>query len=312
MRPHACDDPRAPSPPSTSTTCNGSTELCAVPYDHVVFAATHNAHAIAGVAGGIPFLGTVPGGDNQEHSIHHQLDDGVRGLMIDVGRGHRGTLDMCHGGCGTLDYGPFAGGLRTIRAFLDAHPRETITLMLELTDGITSADVSNALRTSDLAEYVFVKPVSAPWPTLGELGKKLIVFSQDGAADLVMSYWDHAFENPYHYPSVASFEAPSACDVDRGVPSGVFVFNHFLTPLGAIPRGFGFVANGASLQSHLDRCIAARGRTPNFVTVDWYTEGSFGSAGSLVGLVSSLNARLLGHHASRKTPTRTASAVPPR
>jgi hypothetical protein len=288
-------------------TCNGSRELCDRPFDQVTFAATHNAHAIARswrVAAGL-LSSLAPGGDNQERTLHEQLEDGVRGMMIDLGRAKNGRIDMCHGGCGLLDYGTFASGLETIRSFLDEHPTETVTMMLELTDGVTSADASRALREEGLASYAFVKRASDPWPVLRDLGKRMILFSQDGAADLVMAYWDHAFENPYHYEGLAEFERDDACSVDRGNGHGLFVFNHFLTPKVALPAGWGFIANGASVGEHVERCIRAAGRAPNFVTVDWYDEGTYGG-GTLFTLVRGLNERrfaprLAELHADRGT-----------
>jgi hypothetical protein len=287
--------PREPS----LVTCNGSSDLCDRPYDEVTFAATHNAHAVARslrVASGL-VSSLAPGGDNQERTIREQLADGVRGLMIDIGRTKSGRLDMCHGGCALLDYGSLASGLSAIQAFLDENPTETVTTMLELTDGVTSADVSQAVRDQGLASYAYVKE-GAAWPTLRALGKRMILFSQQGASDLVMGYWDHAFENPYRYRGFSDFERDTACSVDRGNGAGLFVFNHFLTPIGALPAGWGFIANGASVGEHVERCTRARGRAPNFVTVDWYDEGSYGG-GTLFTLVRGLNVRHAARVASR-------------
>ena len=253
----------------------------------MTFAATHNAHA---VAGGSSYGTTVPGGDNQAKTIHEQLRAGIRGMMIDLGRSGS-TVDMCHGGCALLNYGPFTSGLRAIRRFLDSNPSETVTVMLELTDGVTAADASQVIAQAGLSSYVYVKPAGAAWPTLGALGKKMIFFAQGSGSGLVMSYWRHAFENPYSYKDVAAFDAPSACDADRGADSGLFVFNHFLTPVGSVPVGWGFLANNDSVVTHVDRCRTARGRLPNFVTVDWYNEGSYGGHGSLVNYVKYLNSQ---------------------
>lgn len=56
--------------------CNGSPELCSVPLDRVVFPTTHNSMAAGDEAGWM-----IP---NHEVGIGPQLEDGIRGLMIDV------------------------------------------------------------------------------------------------------------------------------------------------------------------------------------------------------------------------------------
>ncbi len=71
--------------------CNGYAELCSKRPDQVTFAATHNAMSAAAEAGW--FL------PNQRYGIIRQLDDGVRGLLIDThygigesGRGFGGVI----------------------------------------------------------------------------------------------------------------------------------------------------------------------------------------------------------------------------
>lgn len=61
--------------PIVETGCNGRDDLCDRRFDDVVIAATHNSHAAA--ADG--FLNGY-----QLYGIRQQLDDGIRGLLIDV------------------------------------------------------------------------------------------------------------------------------------------------------------------------------------------------------------------------------------
>lgn len=56
--------------------CNGDEQLCELPLDEVVFATTHNSMAASDQPGWL-----IP---NQELGIAQQLEDGVRGFMIDV------------------------------------------------------------------------------------------------------------------------------------------------------------------------------------------------------------------------------------
>jgi hypothetical protein len=66
--------------------CNGSAALCDRRLDQVVFAATHNSYA-ASDQPGWRFA-------SQRHDIARQLDDGIRGLLLDV---HFGVPDAATG-----------------------------------------------------------------------------------------------------------------------------------------------------------------------------------------------------------------------
>ncbi len=66
---------RDESPPFTVDTCNGSRELCDRTLDEVVFPATHNSMSAATYRNW--FFA------QQEKGIRQQLDDGIRGLLID-------------------------------------------------------------------------------------------------------------------------------------------------------------------------------------------------------------------------------------
>ena len=68
---------RAPArPPGPPAACNGYAELCGKRIDQVMFPATHNSMSAAEEPGW--FL------PNQRYGIKRQLDDGIRGLLIDT------------------------------------------------------------------------------------------------------------------------------------------------------------------------------------------------------------------------------------
>jgi len=80
---------RSASSPSASpqaSSCNGSITLCAKRLDEVFFPATHNSMA-ASAEPGWHFA-------NQRYPIARQLDDGIRGLLIDI---HYGVHDQATG-----------------------------------------------------------------------------------------------------------------------------------------------------------------------------------------------------------------------
>src|SRR3954447_6008350 len=77
----------APSPPRTlASGCNGSPLLCDRRLNDVVFPATHNSFAAAAEPGWL-FA-------NQRYSIARQLDDGIRGFLLDI---HFGVPDKANG-----------------------------------------------------------------------------------------------------------------------------------------------------------------------------------------------------------------------
>lgn len=71
----------AARPPGPPVACNGHVELCAKRFDELTIPATHNSMSAAGEAGW--FL------PNQRYGIEQQLDDGIRGLLIDTHYGIR-------------------------------------------------------------------------------------------------------------------------------------------------------------------------------------------------------------------------------
>ena len=142
-------------PPELS--CNGHVELCERPYDEVAYATTHNAHASAAYRFAPP---------NQRSSLTQQLEDGVRGFMLDTYIDPRTNAPaLCHGACvfGRL---PLVDGLGELNAFLDANPGEVITIIFETY--IEPEDVLASFEESGLLPRTYAHTVSEPWPTLGE------------------------------------------------------------------------------------------------------------------------------------------------
>jgi hypothetical protein len=77
----------APQPPRpVAGGCNGLAQLCDRRLDDVVFPATHNSYAAAAEPGWL-FA-------NQRYSISRQLQDGIRGFLLDI---HFGVLDEASG-----------------------------------------------------------------------------------------------------------------------------------------------------------------------------------------------------------------------
>lgn len=270
---------------TTATGCNGAQELCGRPYDRVSYATTHNAFNHAYGQGQYLF-------PNQQWPVGRQLEDGVRALMLDVHEyngfnpAHEGEIWVCHSVC-------WAGGeplidvLGVIRAFLDSHPYEVVTIIFE--NYVEAPAVVSAFDWSGLTPYAYALPAGASWPTLGELisaNKRLVVFtdSYGGSPSWLMPVWDHAVEVNYSY----QHRSDMTCAYNRGNPNNsLFIFNHFLTyPLGA--RRLAFQVNfNPFLINRANQCWAETGKLPNFVTLDFYDLGDlFETVDSLNGVVT--------------------------
>ncbi|HEU4615690.1 MAG TPA: hypothetical protein VFS15_26525 [Kofleriaceae bacterium] len=265
-----CADEPVPIPP----TCNGSVELCARRFDEVAYPTTHNAMSNAEDGWESP---------NQNRNIGHQLEDGVRALMLDVHEWGDGIL-LCHGFCplGSL---PLVDGLSIIRDFLHDHRGEVVTIIFE--SYTTAAAIADAFEKSGLDHYVHAHTAGTPWPTLRELidaDERVIVLTDNegGAYDWYMDVWQQAFETPFAAETVDDF----TCDPGRGDPTNqLFIFNHFLTAPLAVPDQAPTVNADPFLVDRARDCMAARGHLANFVTVDFYDEGDlFDAVRALDGL----------------------------
>lgn len=261
----ACGDEPVPIPPE----CNGALELCARRYDEVVYPTTHNAMSNAEDGFSFP---------NQHLGLARQLGDGVRGLMLDVHVGDNGRAYLCHALCSggqTL----LVDGLTTIRAYLDQHRGEVVTIIFE--SYVTAAMIADGFEASGLARYVHAQAPGTPWPTLRELidaDHRVVVFTDDdggGAYPWYHDVWAHAWETPFAASTTDDF----TCEMNRGSAANpLFIFNHFLTRTLAVPEEAATVNANPFLLDRARACMAASGRLPNFVTVDFYDVGDLFAA----------------------------------
>ena len=83
---------------------------------------------------------------------------------------------LCHNHC-IWGAAPLVDALVDVRAFLDANPREVVTLIVQ--DAITTEDTVDAFEAAGLTPYLHAHRDGEPWATLGELvdrGERLVVF----------------------------------------------------------------------------------------------------------------------------------------
>ncbi|PIA17660.1 PLC-like phosphodiesterase, partial [Coemansia reversa NRRL 1564] len=267
--------------------CNGHVELCDRAYNEVSFACTHNSYAYPPPKG-LPVL-------NQDKTISEQLSDGVRAFINLLNSVH-----LCHTSCALIDKGKLVDTLKVIKEFMDANPREVITLIIENVSGFAPKDLSPSFEESEIDKYAF-KPEFKPnkehngyaWPTLESMidkDERLVVFIDDKANTNEVAYilpeWEYIVEIPYaNVNPVEKFP----CNQDRprdSIPRDLIVMNHFAynrltigkenidTPITAYQvkkHGYNSID---SLNAHWETCKGVWDkRVLNFITLDYYDVG---------------------------------------
>lgn len=155
---------QAPAP------CNGHAELCARRYSNITLVGSHDS----------AFVGTGVA-DNQETDVAAQLAQGVRFLQAQTHLDNN-TIKLCHTLCALEDAGPLEAYLGGVKAFLDANPREVVTLLITNQDGLPGSAFDAAFKAAGIEGYGFAPGTNLTldqWPTLGEMidnGQRLVVF----------------------------------------------------------------------------------------------------------------------------------------
>lgn len=160
--------------------CNGYAELCDRQYSNLTFVGAHDS----------PFVGDSMA-DNQNVTIEEQLALGVRFFQ---GQTHdnEGIIEMCHSDCFLRDAGPLEEMLMPIKAFLDTHPTDIITLLLTNPDSFSGSAFDAAFKGIGLDKYAFApkgKLEAQQWPTLREMidkGERLVVFMGMSTASVLL------------------------------------------------------------------------------------------------------------------------------
>lgn len=269
------------------TGCNGHVELCDRKYSNITQIATHDSG----------FVGILPT-DDQDVDIKAQLDAGVRFLQAQTHRNVLGTLSLCHTSCFLKDAGTVQAYLEVIKAWLDAHPMEVVTILLTTGDNVRVSEFDDVFVASGIKRYAYVpRPSHHPsmldsWPTLGELignGTRLVAFLDYGAMDTV----------PYILPEFLYFwETPfdmtdpsfPQCIIDR--PGGVvehpslaaqrmYIVNHYLdteivgmdVPDRRDARKTNAAIGGESIGAQVSLCQKEYGRAPKGILVDYFEKG---------------------------------------
>ena len=275
---------------SFSSKCNGSSAACSKRFDQVTFPMTHNSMSNSSEGWLYP---------NQTYGIQRQLQDGIRGFMLDtyylnpssLVQGTKSeTLEvvnqvyLCHVFC-SIGRRLLVEGLCDLVNFLDANPGEILSIIFE--DYVSAEDTAQVMEAAGLTEYVYSHSVGTAWPTLREMiesNKRLVVFTETPRTGYswMHSAWDQIWDTKYRYTSTQQFD----CATNRGSRSNsLFLMNHWLSSAEGLPQlSSASTANDLSvLSGRVQSCYTDSGRYPTFIGVDGYDQGA------LLTLIQSLN-----------------------
>jgi len=183
---------------------------------------------------------------------------------------------------------PLKRFLSIIKEFLDEHPHEVVTVLLN--DFINNdAAIAQTCEATGILSYAYGHDQAAPWPTLRQLieqGKRLIVMSDRYGPDVIPSYpWlnnQRFYTDPW--PTHYAFSSPEIFE-DSRVPLAKFgdfsyrdtsPFNKILYIHYTVTSGMaGDAKNAARINSfavskpHFERIMQAAERPPTWVSVDF-------------------------------------------
>ncbi len=292
----------------SAQTCNGSQALCGKRIDQVVFPGTHNSYAASDQPGwhfatqrygiarqlddGIRALlldvhygvsagnGVVRTDFAAEGADANKVTQAMPPQALRIAERIAGPLGvglpagepelyLCHTVC-ELGAEPLGRELETITAFLEAHPRTFLVLVME--DYVPAARVAAAFEAAGLAQLAATLPRQGAQPTLGALlgkGKRLVVFSEKAGG--TPAWYMPAFDYIQDTPLGANRPDQLSCERFRGKPdSPLLLINHWIPPWPPSPRLNALIGRASFLRRRVRRCMSARGFEGVIVAVDFY------------------------------------------
>ncbi|GLB35944.1 hypothetical protein LshimejAT787_0302320 [Lyophyllum shimeji] len=302
---------QALAPARRATVCNGHAELCNRSYGTVTYVGTHDSYAV-----GVNNLAV-----NQDHDITTQLNDGVRMLQVQA-HVENGVIKLCHTSCSLYDGGSLEDYLKTVKKWLDANPNEVLSLLIVNINNAPASQYDTVFKAASVDTLSFA-PQSSPlqasaWPTLGSMidsGKRLVTFLDNQADPTTVPYLIDEFSNIWETAFNVVDPTLFDCSVNRthgDSSTQMYLINHFLDrlvlnqPVPDVAKAN--VTNAASgpgsLGAHVDTCVAANTRAPNFLLVDFYEYGG----GSVFQVAASINKVTYAPTSPIATPLPTSSS----
>lgn len=274
--------------------CNNSPELCSRAYNQITHMGAHDSPFLRDTSTGNSIAG------NQFFNATVALSAGLRLLQGQV-HNVNGVLRLCHSDCSLLDAGPLQDWLAKVKAWMDDHPNDVVTVLLVNSDNMDVAKFGAAFEASGISKYGY-KPASttAPtgnWPTLQTMidaGTRLVSFiaSIDASPTYpyLLSEFLYVFETEFMVTTPTGFNCsrgrPTAAGTAANAIAKNFIplMNHFkydsLTSSIQIPAVGDIdltnspdATKAGALGLHAATCKNEWGVVPVLVLVDFWDKG---------------------------------------
>lgn len=250
---------------------NNAHLLLSKKYDEVCFLMTHNAMNNSEKGYTIP---------NQTHTITEQLNNGVRGLMIDTYDGSDGIALTYHGSA-VLGQQKLVDVLFEINDFLTSNKNEVISIIFQ-NEG-SNIQLEKAIDSAGLTSMAFIHADGAVWPTLQTMvdsNRRLVLFiefNKNPRTNHLLYAWKTIFDTRYNFNSVSEFD----CSINRGNSGNkqLYLINHWLQkeilPGVNVPdKNLAYQANRRNiLGQRVQNCSFENNHFINFLGLDFYEIG---------------------------------------